>query len=177
MEVRGPYMAIKNWPSKVTWAQFKKVDKPPGGATTFAHIEGEYRNPPGKQFQVAKVGKHYKLTNVNLVLKVIPAETWVVKGKQDKVLLKHEQGHWDILGLMAREYHREIKKLRANSVKQLKARFKKLEARIAEKRDKLNSGSGGYDTETDHGKKKAAQIKWDALIAACKKTGKDLPEK
>jgi hypothetical protein len=177
VEAREGAMAIRNWPSKVSWAQFKKVDKPPGGATTNAHIEGQYSNPPGKQFQVEKVGKHFKLTNVCLVLKLIPAESWVVKGKQSKVLLNHEQGHWDILGLIAREYHGEIKKLRASSVKQLKARFKKLEVRIAEKRDNLNSGSGGYDTETDHGKKKDQQKKWDSLIAACKKTGKELPEK
>jgi len=170
-------VAVRNWPSKVTWAQFKKVDSTPVGHTTNAHIEAEYRNPPGKIFQVAKVGRHFKLTNVHLVLRVIPAETWVLKGKPTKALLNHEQGHWDILGLIAREYHKEIKKLRASSVKQLKARFKKLEARMQEKADKINSGTGGYDTDTDHGKKKAQQKKWDALIAACKKTGKDLPEK
>ena len=170
-------MAIRNWPSKVNWAQFQKVDKPPGGATTDAHIEGQYSNPPGKQFQVAKVGKHFKLTNVNLVLKLIPSETWVVKGKQNKVLLKHEQGHWAIRGLIAREYHGEIKKLRASSVKQLRTRFLKLEARMAAKRDKLNSGTGGYDTETDHGKKKAQQKKWDALISSCIRSKKKLPDK
>jgi hypothetical protein len=170
-------MAVRNWPSNVTWAQFKKVDKAPGLATTNAHIEGQYSNPPGKQFQVAKVGRHFKLTRVNLVLKLIPSESWVVKGRQNKVLLKHEQGHWDVLGLIAREYHGEIKKLRASSVKQLRTRFLKLEARMAKKRDKLNSGTGGYDTETDHGRKKAQQMKWGALIAACKKTGKNLPEK
>ncbi|MFH1764445.1 MAG: DUF922 domain-containing protein [Gemmatimonadota bacterium] len=170
-------MAIKNWPSKVTWAQFKEVDKPPGGATTNAHIEGQYSNPPGKQFQVAKVGKHFKLTNVNLVLKLIPSESWVVKGKQSEMLLKHEQGHWDILGLIAREYHREIKKLQASSVQQLKVRFNKLEARMAKKRDERNSGTGGYDTETDHGKKKAQQKKWDALLSSCIKSTKNLPGK
>jgi hypothetical protein len=169
-------MAVKNWPSKVNWNQFKKVAKAPGGATTVAHIEGEYRNPPGRQFQVVQDGKLFKLTDVNLVLKLIRAETWVIKGKESKDLLAHEQGHWDILGLIAREYHKEIKKLRGTSVAQLQSRFQKLEARIAEKRDNLNSGSGGYDTETDHGREKAQQKKWDALIATCKGSGTDLPD-
>ena len=44
----------------------------------------------GKVINRYKVGKHFKLTNVHLVLKVIPAETWVVKGKTSKVLLSHE---------------------------------------------------------------------------------------
>ena len=170
-------MAVRNWPSKVAWAQFKKVDSTPVGHTTNAHIEAVYTNPPGKQFQPVKVGKHFKLTKVNLVMKLVPAETWVVKGKPSKALLNHEQGHWDILGLIAREYHKELKKLRTSSLKQLRARFKKLEARMQAKAKKINLGTGVYDTDTDHGKKKAQQKKWDALIAACKKTGKDLPEK
>ena len=169
-------MAVRNWPSQVTWAQFIVVDKAPGGATTSAHIVGEYRNPPGKVFRIRKVGKYFRLTDVNLVLKVIPTETWVVKRKKGKLLLKHEQGHWDILGLVAREYHKEIEKLRASSVKQLRARFLRLEARMAAKRDKLNSGTGGYDTETDHGRKRAQQKKWDALLASCINTGKNLPD-
>ena len=168
---------MRNWPSKVTWAQFGKVDQALPGHTTNAHIEGTYQNPPGKQFGVARVGKYFKLTNVNLVLKLVPAETWVVKGKQDKVLLKHEQGHWDIPGLIAREYHNEIRKLRAGSVEQLKVRFRALEARISAKRDRTNSGSGGCGTETDHGLKKAEQLRWDKLIASCIKTGKNLPDK
>ena len=170
-------MAVKRWPSRVKWTQFRRVAKPPGGATTNAHIEGEYRNPPGKRFQVAKEGKLFKLTKVNLVVKVIPGESWVVKGKEDRELLAHEQGHWDIPGLLAREYHKEIKKLRGTSVAQLQARFKKPEVRIAEKRDKLNKGTGGYDTETDHGRKKAQQKRWSTLIASCITTGKNLPDR
>ena len=170
-------MAIKNWPSKITWAKFTELDIRPLGATTDAHIEVEYRNPPGKQFGITPVGKHYKLTDVNLVLQTIPHETWVVKGKKSKELLNHEQGHWDILGLIAREYHREIKKLRGASVEQLRTRFQKLEARMLEKGEKLNSGTGGYDTETNHGRIRPQQKKWDALIASCIKTRKNLPGK
>ncbi len=168
-------MAVKNWPGKVNWSQFKKVAKAPRGATTDAHVEAEYRNPPGKQFQVAQEGKLFKLTNGNLVLKIIPAETWVIKGKQNEELLAHEQGHWDILGLIAREYHKEIKKLRGTSVAQVRSRFRKLEARMAEKRDKLNNGATGYDPETDHGRKKAQQKKWKTLIGSCITSGRNLP--
>ena len=168
-------MAIKNWPSKVSWAQFGKVDSAPAGHTTDAHIEVEYRNPPGKQFQPVQDGKHYKLTKVNLVLKVIPSETWVVKGKPNNALLNHEQGHWDIQGLIAREYHKELKNLKAGSLEQLVVRIKRLEAQMLEKGKKLNSGTGGYDTETNHGRIVAQQKKWDALLATCIKTGKNLP--
>jgi predicted secreted Zn-dependent protease len=170
-------MAIKNWPSKINWAQFTELDIRPPGATTDAHIEVEYRNPPGKQFGITQVGKHYRLTDVNLVLKTIPGETWVVKGKQNKELLKHEQGHWDILGLVAREYQRKLRGLRAASVDQLRTRVQTLEARMLEKGEKFNSGTGGYDTETNHGRIRPQQKRWDALIASCIKTRKNLPGK
>lgn len=170
-------MAIKNWPSKITWAQFTEVDISPPGATTDAHIEVEYRNPPGKQFGIVQAGKQFKLKDVTLVLQTIPNETWVVKGRKSKAILNHEQGHWDIIGLIAREYHGELRRLRAPTVEQLKTRLRKLEARMLEKGQKLNGGTGGYDTETDHGRIRPQQKKWDALIASCIKTRKNLPGK
>jgi len=168
-------MAIRNWPSKVSWAKFKKIDTPPRGAGTDAHIEVLYSNPPGKRFKVVKEGKYFRLANVHFVLKLVPARTWVVKGKESKDLLRHEQGHWDIVGLLAREYQREIKKLRGDSVSQLKARFRKLEARVQAKGERLNTGAGLYDTQTDHGRNKAQQKRWDALIASCMRSREDLP--
>jgi phosphoribosylformylglycinamidine (FGAM) synthase-like amidotransferase family enzyme len=45
--------------------------------------------------------------------------SWVVKGKKTAALLKHEQGHYDISALAARQFHDNALRLEADTAQEL----------------------------------------------------------
>jgi hypothetical protein len=164
-------MAVKNWPSKVTWSKFKKLKTRPRGFKEDARIEGTW---VGSGFRPTKEGSRWKLSGIDLLLKVDRKQTWVVRGTPSKYLLQHEQGHWDILGLIAREYHGALEALRADDHTEFGDLVGDEEARFQAKGDRLEER---YDKETKHSLDKAAQARWTKRIAELMKSGKHLPDK
>jgi hypothetical protein len=61
----------------------------------------------------ATINPHFRI-QVSLSRDPAPGDTgtWVVIGSETNNLLKHEQGHYDLAGLAAREYARELLMLR-----------------------------------------------------------------
>jgi hypothetical protein len=168
-------MAIIGWPSKVKWRQFKKLKKRPIAAETDAHIKGRYGNPKNKKFRPVSGKDGWRLKNINLKLSLIPSQTWVVKGLQSDKLLNHEQGHWDILGLLARELHTDLEAIRAPSLKKLADMVEEAQRNMDAKAERIGGNEGRYDTETNHGLKDKEQKTWDNLIEKCITNGKKLP--
>ena len=106
-----------------------------------------------------------------------PNTSWVRPGGQTAELLKHEQLHFDISEIFAREKRKEMAKLAKEKLKgmgataqaattdlenKLKARIKKICDKIKKKEDAMQTK---YDKETDHGRKAAEQAKWEAKVA------------
>jgi len=86
-----------------------------------------------------------------------------VQDKMNAELLKHEQGHYDITALGARELYAGLFKLKAKDVKSLGDDVKELSRRIQRK---INTINNRYDNQTDHSKIKAEQEKWNRAIAS-----------
>jgi hypothetical protein len=170
-------MAISGWPSNVRWNQFRTLQSRPTGETTDAHIEGEYANPPGKQFQPKQGKDGWRLENVNFVMKLTPSKTWYVRGKETKEMLKHEQGHWDILGLLVRELQTDIESIRTKAPADLAGSVQTVQARIDKKSKLIGGKTGRYDRETDHHRNRTRQATWDKLIASCISSGRNLPDR
>ncbi len=166
-------MAIKGWPSKIGWGQFQKLSSRPSGHSADAHTEAQWRNPPGKKFKPVKVKDGWRLDGINLIVSLVKDSTWVLKGQETEELLNHEQGHWDITGLIAREWHGQLEKLRARNLKGLKELFKRGEKRLLTKSKRIDKK---YDDETNHGRDPKSQAKWDELINSCIVSGSILPE-
>jgi hypothetical protein len=83
--------------------------------------------------------------------------SWIKKGKESDYLLKHEQGHFDIAKLCAKEITETMKRtvfLRS----EFPAKFNIV---LKEIREKYNIMTWRYDLETNHSKDKANQKKWD----------------
>lgn len=165
-------MALTGWPSKLSWDQFRKLDSRPQGHTTDAHTEAQWRNPPGKQFRPVRDRRAWRLDDVNLVLTLVKQETWVVKGKESEELLKHEQGHWDIAGLLAREYHDQIEELRARTPAKLTELFRNTEKRAKARFKQVNKQ---YEDDTKHGTNSKQQKEWNNLITKSKSGRGSLP--
>ncbi len=165
-------MAVTGWPRKLRWDQFRKLDSRPQGQSTDAHTEAQWMNPPGKKFKLVRDRRAWRLDNVNLVLTLVNQETWVVKGKESDELLKHEQGHWDIAGLLVREYHRQLVALRARTPAKLTELFKNTEKRAKTRLSQVNKQ---YEDDTKHGTDSTQQKKWNELITKSKTGRGSLP--
>lgn len=76
-------------------------------------------------------------------------------------LLKHERGHFDITEIYAREARMLISKIKTNSFEKAKKRIDKITQQI---KKKITKEQNQYDTETQYGKNKEKQAKWDKKI-------------
>jgi hypothetical protein len=91
-------------------------------------------------------------------------DSWVLKGQKTPDLLKHEQGHLDITGLVAYEKDRLLKALRSNDAQDLIAQVKQIHNRNHAKLDGLQKK---YEGETQNGRNVQNQAAWNQLIANC----------
>jgi len=164
-------MALKGWPKQLGWKHFKKLASSPRGATVAAHIESQWQLKPSR-FVRDRHG--WRLNAVNLVVSIDPNHTWVVRGQETPALLNHEQGHWDITGLIAREAHRAYEQLRARTPGALTQQMQSLQTRLQAKATHLNRQ---YDAETNHGVNLTPQQRWDTLIHTCIVDNKSLPNR
>jgi len=90
-----------------------------------------------------------------------PKESWI-KDKDDQALLAHEQFHFNITELYAREFRKKI----LNS--QFKSRGKRLMKEVTAIYNstikELDKYQKQYDNETDHSINKEAQLKWEKKV-------------
>ena len=82
-------------------------------------------------------------------------------------LLKHEQGHYNIVALLARDLFIEIMQLKPNTYPNASAAIADLRPIIAKFNGKAEKVSIIYDSvnETNHGVNSAQQSKWNLMIS------------
>ena len=108
----------------------------------------------------------------------IPDDSWVKPQKRTNQLLKHEQGHFDIQELVARETEKKLnqkfngKLITTNYAsleeadkdpKQIITKKIKKEIKIIE--NNFTFSHDKYDAETDHGRKRQKQIEYNRMFA------------
>jgi len=165
-------MSVVGWPSKLRWDQFKPLDAPPAGASIggWTHADPDASiHPllaPPQVFSIVPDAKHKtqrRFVNFNITVKLDSLDTWVVKDKQSDKLLKHEQGHWDIAGLVGREWHRRLEWLRAETDDGLMKLARDTKQYF---QSKLDSLTGQYDDETKNGSEDHKQLEWNSTIGS-----------
>jgi len=153
-------MALTGLPRALTWDDFSEVDETPDGGDELAYTEAKwslsYGFPPGTG--------DYKLNNIVVSVRILSDKSWVVTEGKTDALLKHEQGHYDITALGARDLHRALPALRAKTEAALRAKVDDLDATtqaaVNAMNDKYDSAAGG----TNHGLDAAAQVRWSGKI-------------
>jgi hypothetical protein len=161
----------------LTWADFgAPVPKPkpaPGGTATAAHTEVKYPVTYGW----AGGGKSFSLSdNVTVAVQLDRGKTWVAdwvfkeaKQFQDD-LLNHEQGHYDIAALLARDMFIELMQLKGRTFSS-KADLDNAVAAIvnAHRSQKVHDK---YDekNEANHGLNPTEQKAWDGFFQKAKTT-------
>jgi hypothetical protein len=94
-------------------------------------------------------------------LQLDTANTWVIKGRTSDALLEHEQGHWDIFWMMAKEMERELQGL---SNKEADSRFQAIN-------EKYKNFNKQYEDETQHSRIASKQKEWNCKIASAMRNG------
>lgn len=167
-------MSIRGWPKNITWDEFGEVSTPPGGENGQAYLHSmfsfHYSNP-------IKDRKGWRLEELVVELSVAKGQSWVVKGKQHPELLSHEQGHYDITGLVGgRELYELLTKLRTGTSKELLEQKDEIYNRINKKVNRLQEK---YDLDVkspdDQTIIAAKQKEWDQLLQSCIQGKKFLP--
>lgn len=153
-------MPLDGFDTLISWSGFQNLPGRPAGADTDAETMARYRAP---KINFVGKGKAVGVDSADVEIRFRSEESWVVQGKQTNYLLNHEQGHYDITALGAREYHKNLFTLTANDSKSLQEKINKLDASFIKKISVVNKR---YDAQTDHSQKKAEQDKWDKAIAA-----------
>jgi Bacterial protein of unknown function (DUF922) len=176
-------MAVLGWPKTLSWASFgtPKTSVPAsyGGSHTDCHIEIDISYTHGGATLDSASGD-YKLKNVSVTVKTIATGTWVLKGvskqSDQAAILKHEQGHYNIAGITARDVETALKALR-NSDKGdlLNDVTTTADDIIASGQTEEETYDGSVaDGGTDNGNDITQQAAWNSKITAAKSLA-DLP--
>jgi hypothetical protein len=150
-------------PVTLSWSNFRVVDSSPDlSGDEVAQIHPEVQMPPNVQTVPAR--GIYTLNSFTITVAPVQQDTIILRSAaQTPELLKHEQGHYDLLILVARAMARELGAASDPSSGGLAGKVQTIRQTHANRATAIDSA---YDTQTDHGKDTAAQTAWNMAIMA-----------
>jgi hypothetical protein len=161
-------LVVSGWPRALTWDDFSDLESRPADAegNENAQIHCEINQP--ERVSVSREGGQRRVSSLTVTIGIVRADNWVVRSAKTPELLSHEQGHYDITGLMGRDMGNEILAARAGSLEDLQQQVTDIIERYRQRARDLNSR---YDTETGGGRNRDAQRRWDERIRSCMSNG------
>jgi hypothetical protein len=159
-------LTIVGWPRNLSWSEFKEIPARPAGENEDAQIRSEAAPP--SQAVVTSEGGALRVVSITIRLRTVREDCWVVKDQKSADLLSHEQGHYDLTGLLARDSGNEILAVRASSRDELQARVSTI---VKKYQERAETWTKRYDSETDHSRNRDAQKRWDDQIHDAMKDG------
>jgi len=169
-------MSLTNFNKILTWNDFTKLPAKPPRKFEEASISvtWDFDASFGRKGNAIIIASY----TVNVFL--VAQGCWVVAataaGPKSAELLKHEQGHFDIMAIGGREFHDRLGKLSADTEEALNKKITELREEIESKSDVVDQR---YDTATNHSINTAVQQTWDQKIETAKKNPRgalnDLP--
>lgn len=159
-------VVLAGWPRAISWSEFREVGSRPAGATEAAQIHSEVVQPD--RVGVTREAGRVRLSGYTVRVRIVAEDTFVVTSQKSDALLVHEQGHYDITGLTARDMVADLAAIRAGSTADLQQEVSTIIARA----DALaTSLTGLYDGSapggTKNGADAAAQATWNTHLANC----------
>ncbi len=169
---------LEGYPRDLTWVDFDEraaSPNPPFDALTDTAWSWSADIPPR-----ADANGLWSLLNVRVTVALRPMGSWVVTDRKTDALLRHEQGHFDITGLLARDFHNAVILLAETSRAALNARRGELRDALQRDIDRVQGFrnrrtglqvEGLYDRETDHSRNILAQNKWNDTFRRARDRG------
>ena len=154
-------MPVNGFSYAIAWSDFTTLTARPYGVTEDAQIHPEIG--PGK-IKLGRKGRSVSISAVDIDITLVAQDCWVLSSQNNNSdLLSHEQGHYDIIAICAREMYNSFIKLFAASVHELQTQATKVQETFQRKVAKVDEL---YDTQTDHSRNKTNQQTWNHKIAA-----------
>jgi hypothetical protein len=104
-------------------------------------------------------------TRLNVTIRMDTPNSWVVSGRQSAALLAHEQGHYKITALGARDCHTDILAIVGDSAGDVQSQVNSI---VSSAQSLIASVNDLYDEDpncgTDHGSDSSAQAQWNLKI-------------
>ena len=158
---------VEGWPRDITWDEFREVSSNPTGGSEDAYISARFEYP----WSWENEGRHYRVNQATVRMQVDERESWVVRSRQSAPLLSHEQGHYDLTGLMARDLASALARVTASSESGLRAEVERIASHYRRHSARLNAQ---YDRETVHGSNQREQDRWKQRISDAMANGTQL---
>lgn len=114
-----------------------------------------------KDILFARKGNGIIVKSADVTISMDSKSSWVITGKEDAWLLKHEQGHYDISALAARDFYNQVMQLNTATEGDMNDEIAKINEALQQKIDDTNAR---YDQQTDHSRNKSEQAKWNKAI-------------
>lgn len=153
-------MPLHNFNHFISWPDFISRTSRPTNVSEDAQIHPEIR--PGK-IKLASKGKAVTIAEVDISIGLVKSDCWVVESKKSDYLLNHEQKHYDIVAISAREFYNALLKMSASSTHELQTMVTNLQENVQKRVAEVDAR---YDDQTKHSLDKTIQDSWDKKIAA-----------
>jgi hypothetical protein len=150
-----------NFNYTIAWTDFtEKSVSPTQGRSAFTQAKWPFNFDIGKNLEGKFIPKNVKVT-----VGMDKVKSWVVKSDESDSLLNHEQGHYNITALGARDFLNGLLDLEADTANELNKAASDLQSST---QTTINSVNSTYDDDpncgTDHGSKSDKQAQWDLRI-------------
>lgn len=152
-------IVVTGWPRSISWSDFSEIDSRPAGENEDAQIKSETMTSGAR---TRRVGGQWLLAELEVDIVVDDIISWVVRSRKSRVLKAHEQGHFDIHGLIVgRDLVEDIKAIRARNNNRLGAAVRQTMVRARRRGRRMTNT---YDSDTRHGLDTERQAAWEARI-------------
>ena len=151
-------MPLNNFYNSISWSDFTPQSSRSHGTNEDAFTKARYHH----SYNYERNGNAVAVTDAIVDISMVTEQSWVVSGATTNELLQHEQGHYDITALGAREFYNTLINLTARSVRELQTKVATAHTRY---QGKINSTNIRYDNQTNHGSNTQVQWQWDQQIA------------
>jgi hypothetical protein len=165
-------MPLQNFQYRISWANdFTRVDSVPDGSDESAFTQARFR---GRFSFVRQADGTWIVRSANSVvsLSMDGVASWVVRGSETADLLTHEQGHFDITALGARDFLNDAVALSGSSANDLQSQ---IDSARSSNQSTIDSVNSMYDEDpncgTSHGTNAANQQQWNLRINNARTSG------
>lgn len=156
-------MSLSNFNYSISWSDFTPQPSRPHGADEDAFTKVRFHH----SYNYARNGNVVTVTDATVDITMVTQQCWVVSGKTTNDLLQHEQGHFDITALGAKQFYNALLSITARSIRDMETSISQAHEKYQQKIDRANIR---YDSQTNHSQNVKLQQQWDQSIAAEKQS-------
>jgi predicted secreted Zn-dependent protease len=166
-------MAVAGLIRQLRWDDYRKVATSEDGkhdAVTGIDIRHQCRF-------LGQAGGRWRTTQVSVSVEFNATKSWVVEGKTTDELLKHEQTHYDIAAIAARQLEERLKGLTGNASKRPEVAIAEIVRQTVGEQDAngniiyrgvLQEVQDRYDEDltcgSKHGAERNQQVRWEHRV-------------